>query len=332
MTLAGSTSVPFATEMTGLSAPRDPYRTGNLPVTDGHVLYWEESGNPEGVPLLFLHGGPGGGASPFFRRLFDPDIFRLVMFDQRGAGRSTPAGSLEANTTSHLVDDVERLRSHLGIGRWALCGSSWGAVPAIEYAKRHPEQVAWIALYSSFLARRADIDWFMTGAKALVPGPWNAFAAHVLPEERGELLQAYRRRLGSDRPGIVTAAALSWARYEALLSQYPRVTDGVVRINPAEARNVARISAHYFANDCFLGSDGILAAIERIAAIPGAIVHGAQDAVCPAAGAEALARSWPAAELEIVPDEGHAPQVALWSVLTSALLRLASGVQPGSRP
>lgn len=296
----------------------EPFATRILDVGDGHRLYVEECGNPEGLPVVVLHGGPGGGCSPAMRRYFDPRLFRAVLFDQRGCGRSRPHASVEANTTWHLVEDIERIRETLGIERWgAVFGGSWGATLALLYAQAHPERVRALVLRGVFLMTRPELDWFYGGgAGAFWPDLWERFQAPIPPEERGDLIGAYHRRLfGGDLREEVRCAR-AWAGWENALASIdsegaPGALGGAAPGSfdaPADyARAFARIENHYFRHDGFLRPDqAILANMDRIAHIPGTIVQGRYDMICPPASAHALARAWPNARLEMVPRAGHA--------------------------
>ncbi len=284
----------------------EPRRGGFLDVGDGHRLYWEESGNPKGVPVVFLHGGPGAGASPVHRQFFDPGHYRIVVFDQRGAGRSTPLGSLEANTTLHLVADMERLREHLGIERWAVFGGSWGSTLALAYAEHHPERVLALVLRGIFLGRPAELDWFLHGMRNLFPEPWREFAQFIPEAERGDLLAAYHRRLVDPDPAVHLPAARRWSVYEGscstLLPNPALVADFA---SDRVALGLARIEAHYFVNRLFLPEGFLLANVGRIRHIPAVIVQGRYDAVCPPLTADDLHRAWPEAEYHVVADAGH---------------------------
>lgn len=284
----------------------DARRGGHLDVGDGHRLYWEESGNPAGVPVVFLHGGPGAGASPVHRQFFDPAHYRIVVFDQRGAGRSTPLGSLEANTTGHLVADIERLREHLGVERWVVFGGSWGSTLALAYAEHHPARCLALVLRGIFLGRPVEVDWFLHGIRHFFPEAWRDFAHYIPEAERGDLLGAYHRRLVDPDPAVHLPAARRWSVYEgscSTLAPNPALvadfaTDRV-------ALGLARIEAHYFVNRLFLPEDSLLAGVGRIRHIPGIIVQGRYDAVCPPATADDLHRAWPEAEYHVVADAGH---------------------------
>jgi proline iminopeptidase len=290
-----------------LYPPLDPYDRQMLDVGDGHALYVEQCGNPAGVPVVVLHGGPGGGCSPSMRRYFDPEIYRIVLFDQRGCGRSRPHASVEANTTWHLVADIERIRTTLGIRRWLVFGGSWGATLALVYAQTHPGAVAFLALRGVFLMTAPELRWFYGGgAAAFWPAEWAAFTG-LLPEaERGDVIAAYHRRLfGPDMAEQVrfSRAWLAWENALAALEQEHYPGD-----SPAEyARAFARLENHYFTHAGFLGEGtGILERMQRIAAIPGVVVQGRYDMICPPASAHALVSRWPAGELRMIPTAGHA--------------------------
>jgi proline iminopeptidase len=286
----------------------EPYATGRLPVSPLHTLWYEESGNPEGVPVVFLHGGPGGGTGPNMRRFFDPAHYRIVLFDQRGCGRSTPRAELAANTTWDLVDDIERLRVHLGIERWFVFGGSWGSTLALAYAERHPERVHGLVLRGIFLLRRFELEWFyQSGASLVFPDLWEDFLAPIPEVERGDLISAYHRRLTGEDPAARLAAARAWARWEARTSFLRGNADYVASFDDdAHALEFARIESHYFVNGGFLETeDQLLRDAHRLAGIPGVIVHGRYDLVCPLRSAWDLKRAWPAADLRIVPDAGH---------------------------
>jgi proline iminopeptidase len=270
-------------------------------------VYWEESGARDGIPVVFLHGGPGSGTSPTQRRFFDPRAYRIILFDQRGAGRSRPRADVEANTTAHLIADMERLREHLAIDDWLVFGGSWGATLALAYGQAHPERCLGFVLRGVFLGRETEVDWFMSGIRSFYPEIWRAFAEFIPMEERQNLLAAYHRRLVHADPDIHHPAARSWARYEAACSALlpePVLTWPVE--DSAYALSLARLEAHYFVNGMFLPRGGLLAGMDRIRHLPATIVQGRYDMICPPATAEALARVWPTAELVVVPDAGHA--------------------------
>ena len=283
-----------------------PYETGTLAVGDGHDLYWEQVGNPTGAAALFLHGGPGAGAGPVHRRFFDPNHWRVVIYDQRGAGRSRPGGGLGANTTPHLVADIEALRRHLGISRWLLFGGSWGSTLALAYAQAYPDRVAACVLRGIFLGRQVEIDWFLNGIATIFPEAHAVFAGFLPEAERGDLLGGYLRRLTDPDPAIHQPAARAWSNYEGGCSTLMPAHDGAVSAaHDRAALALARLEAHYFAHGLFLPPGGLLAGMDRLADIPAEIVQGRYDMICPATSAHALAAAWPAANLTIIPDAGH---------------------------
>jgi proline iminopeptidase len=283
-----------------------PFETGYLPLTDGHVMYWEQVGNPRGRPVLFLHGGPGAGAGAVHRRFFDPAHWRIVIFDQRGAGRSRPLGSLEANTTANLVADIELLRGYLDIDRWVLFGGSWGSTLALAYAQHWTERVIGLVLRGVFLGRRSEVDWFLHGLRAVFPDAHANFVGFLPPEERQDVLGAYLKRLTDPDPVTHMAAARAWSVYEGSCSTLLPSPDTVTSFaQDRTALGLARIEAFYFANNLFLPQGGLLAHMPKIGHLPGEIVQGRYDMVCPPVTAFELAANWPAARLTIVPDAGH---------------------------
>jgi proline iminopeptidase len=286
----------------------EPYRTGMLRVSDLHELYFEESGNPEGKPVVFVHGGPGGGTEPRQRRFFDPAAYRIVLFDQRGCGKSTPHAELRDNTTWDLVSDMERLREHLGIRRWQVFGGSWGSTLALAYAEQHPAQVTELVLRGIFLLRKQEIDWFyQRGADAMFPDAWEHYLAPIPHEERNDLLRAYHRRLTSDDATVRQAAARAWSVWEGRTSCLYENPDLVAKsATDVFALAFARIECHYFANGGFFEKDtALLDGVQKIRHIPTVIVQGRYDVVCPMESAWALHRAFPEADLRIVPDAGH---------------------------
>jgi proline iminopeptidase len=286
-----------------------PYRRGRLRVSKLHDLYYEECGNPRGKPVVFVHGGPGAGATEKSRCFFDPRHYRIVVFDQRGCGRSRPHASLEENTTWHLVADMEQLRERLEINRWQVFGGSWGSTLALAYAEAHPERVSELVLRGIFLLRRWEIDWFyQAGASRLFADRWRHYVAPIPLEERGDLLQAYYRRLTGSDTKVARRAARAWSVWEAATS-YLRVNDENIKSWSADkfALAIARIECHYFVNKGFFYTeDQLLRDAERLRHIPGVIVQGRYDVVCPMASAWDLHEAWPQAHLIIVPDAGHA--------------------------
>ena len=284
----------------------DPYATGRLAVDPRHTLFWETCGNSRGVPLVFLHGGPGGGCLPHHRRYFDPAFWRITLFDQRGAGRSTPSAELIDNTTQQLVADLEELRRHLGIGQWLLFGGSWGSTLALAYAEAHPERCLGLVLRGIFLARQTELDWFMHGMGTVFPEAWRAFAEFLPTDEREDLLGSYHRRLTDPDPAVHLPAAKAWDRYEGACSTLLPPADPLPKFDSdASALAIARIEAHYFVHRAFLGDGELLRNLDRIRHLPCTIVQGRYDIICPPVTADALARAWPEAEYIVVPDAGH---------------------------
>jgi len=300
-----------------------PYETGFLPLSAGHVMYWEQVGNPRGQPVLFLHGGPGAGAGAVHRRFFDPHHWRVIIFDQRGAGRSRPLGELRENTTPHLVRDIEVLRQFLGIENWLLFGGSWGSTLALAYAQEHPARVLGCVLRGVFLGRRDEVAWFLDGLRRVFPDAWAAFSEHLPPEERGDLLGAYLRRLCDPDPAVHLPAARAWSQYEGSCSTLLPSPETVASFaQDRTALGLARIEAHYFAHDLFLPPEGLLGRMDRLAGIDAEIVQGRYDMVCPATSAFELAAAWPAARLTVIPDAGHsALEPGLRTALVSAVER-----------
>ena len=304
-----------------------PFQTGYLPLTGGHLMYWEQVGHPQGRPVLFLHGGPGAGAGAVHRRFFDPDFWRIVIFDQRGAGRSRPLGSLEHNSTPDLVGDIETLRRHLGIDRWLLFGGSWGSTLALAYAQGFPERVAGMVLRGVFLGRPAEVDWFLHGLRAVFPDAHANFVGFLPENERHDILGAYLRRLTDPDPSVHLAAARAWSIYEGSCSTLLPSPETVVSFaQDRSALGLARIEAYYFANELFLPPAGLLAHMDKIARVPGEIVQGRYDMVCPAVSAFDLAAAWPSARMTIVPDAGHsALDPGVRRALVSAVERFRHG-------
>ena len=294
--------------MTSLYPPVEPSRHGWLAVGDGHELYWEESGNPDGKPCVFVHGGPGGGSSPEARQFFDPERYRIVVFDQRGCGQSRPHASLESNTTWDLVADMERLRETLGIDRWLVFGGSWGSTLALAYAQTHPEVVSELVLRGIFLLRPQEIHWFYQhGASELYPDTWQSYLAPIPEDERDNLLEAFHRRLTSDDEAVRLAAARAWSVWEASASFLVQNRDFMEKLDaPDAALAMARIECHYFMNGGFFHSPNqLLENIDRIRHIPCVIVQGRYDVVCPPVTAWDLHRAWPEAEFQLVQEAGH---------------------------
>ena len=286
----------------------EPFKTGRLKVSSVHELYYEECGNPNGKPAVFLHGGPGGGLSSDYRRYFDPETYHVVLFDQRGSGKSTPHASLEENTTWDLVADIERLREQLGIDRWQVFGGSWGSTLALAYAETHPERVTELVLRGIFLCRPKEIKWFyQEGASAIFPDVWEQYL-NVIPEaERDDMVSAYYRRLTSNDESVRLEAARAWSVWEGSTSKLFFDSNSIERFAESEfALAFARIECHYFMNNSFFATDNYLVEnVDKIRQIPGIIVQGRYDVVCPMTSAWELHRAWPEAELRIIQDAGH---------------------------
>jgi proline iminopeptidase len=289
-----------------LFPPIEPYRTGYLALDARHRMYWEEAGNPQGPPILFLHGGPGAGATPAHRRFFDPAFWRIVIFDQRGGGRSTPLGAIEDNSPEDLVHDIERLRRELGIARWVVFGGSWGSTLALLYAEAHPERVRGLILRGIFLCRAAEIDWFLYGMRTVFPEAWRAFAAFLPEAERGDLLASYYRRLIDPDARVHLPAARAWSIYEGACSTLLPNPETVAAFGEDRlALGLARIEAHYFTRHLIPPEADLVARSSRIRHLPAVIVQGRYDMVCPIRSADELARAWPEAAYVIVRDAGH---------------------------
>jgi proline iminopeptidase len=285
----------------------EPYRTGMLPVDELHTLYWEECGNPDGQPVLFLHGGPGAGLSPRHRRFFDPAYYRIVLFDQRGAGKSTPLGEYRNNTTPLLIADIERLRDMLDIDQWLVFGGSWGSTLALAYGQAHPERCAGFVLRGIFLCTKPEIDWFLNGIRWFFPEEHARFVQPIPAAERGDLLQAYRQRLFCGDPAIYKAAARNWSRYEgSCLSLWPCPEAADEFGSDAVGLGIGRLEAHYFLNGGFLSEDQLIRNVGRIRHLPAVIVQGRYDVVCPPLSAYRLHDAWPEARMRVVTDAGHA--------------------------
>ncbi|WP_068814806.1 prolyl aminopeptidase [Phormidesmis priestleyi] len=294
--------------MRDLYPPLEPYDTGTLQVSDLHTIYFEQSGNPQGKPVIFLHGGPGGGSLPVFRQYFDPAKWRIVIFDQRGCGRSTPHAELRENTTWHLVSDIETLRSHLKISQWVVSGGSWGSTLSLAYSQTHPDRCLGLILRGIFLLRRKEILWFyQEGASYLFPDAWEDYLQPIPLDERADLLSAFYRRLTSDDAQIRQEAARAWSVWEGTTSRLIPDPKSQSRFADAEfADAFARIECHYFINRGFLEPDDqLLQNCDRIRHLPTVIVQGRYDVVCPMTSAWDLHKALPDAELVVVPDAGH---------------------------
>ncbi|WP_119677511.1 prolyl aminopeptidase [Indioceanicola profundi] len=309
-----------------LFPPIDPFASGRLKVSDLHTIYWEQCGNPNGVPVVFLHGGPGAGASPTHRRFFDPHHYRIVILDQRGAGRSTPLGEVRENDVGALVGDLETLRETLGIRRWMVFGGSWGSTLALAYAQAHPDRVLALVLRGIFLMRRQEIDWFLYDMRQIFPEAWGQFVSHIPEAERGDLLGAYWTRLTSPDPTVRMSAARVWSVYEGACSTLlpsPELISASGEDN--HALGLARIEAHFFRNNLLSPESRLLDDVHKIRHIPAVIVQGRYDVVCPIRTADELHRAWPEADYIVVPDAGHsAMEPGIRSALVQATERFKS--------
>ena len=286
----------------------EPYDQGMLRVSPVHTLYYEQSGNAQGLPVVFLHGGPSGGTVPDYRRFFDPAAYRIVLFDQRGAGQSTPHANLEENTTWHLVADIEKIREHLGIEKWMVFGGSWGSTLALAYAQTHPERTRALVLRGIFLCRPKEIQWFyQEGASAIYPDAWEHYIKVIPEAERTDMLGAFHRRLTSEDESVRLEAARAWSVWEGSTSKLYPDEDFIAHFgDPQFALAFARIECHYFMNNAFFETDNYLIEnVGKIRHIPAVIVQGRYDVVCPLMSAWELSRAWPEAELKIIPDAGH---------------------------
>jgi proline iminopeptidase len=290
-----------------LYPPIEPFESGMLDVGDGHSLYWERCGTRGAKPVVFLHGGPGAGCGPAHRRQFDPAKYDVLLFDQRGCGRSTPHASLEANTTWHLVEDIERLRALMGVEKWMVFGGSWGSTLSLAYAQTHPERVTEMVLRGIFLFDEYEIDWlYHDGASSLYPDGWEEFVSIIPEEERGDLVEAYRKRLTSGDKDVQLEAAKAWSKWEGVtvtLLPSPEVIESFSA--PDKAIAIARIENHYMINKGWLEEGQLLRGAEKLRGIPAVIVQGRHDCCTPPRAAWGLHKAWPEAELQIVPDGGH---------------------------
>jgi proline iminopeptidase len=307
-----------------------PDQTHRLKVDDLHELYIEECGSPDGVPVLFVHGGPGAGCEEYHRRFFDPNVYRIILFDQRGSGRSIPHASLENNTTQDLVADMEKIREFLKVDRWVLFGGSWGSTLSLVYAETHPERVAGLILRGIFLCRRKEIQWFyQDGTSRMFPDFWEDFIHPIPEEERGDLVRAHYRRLTGDDEVARMASAKAWSLWEGRTANLVPKHEVVEFFgSPHTALSLARIEAHYFVNDCFLEPNQIIRDADKLADIPGYIVHGRYDVICPLENAFELSQAWPLAQLEIVPKSGHsASEPGTVDALVQATIGMVSRIR-----
>jgi proline iminopeptidase len=305
----------------------EPFDTGRLKVSAVHELYYEQCGNPRGKPVVFLHGGPGAGLVPDYRRFFDPDAYRVILFDQRGSGQSVPHASLDDNTTWHLVQDIEQLREHFGVDQWLVFGGSWGSTLALAYAETHPERVSGLVLRGIFLGRQSEARWFYEdsqGASAIFPDNWEDFLGVIPEAERGDMIGAYYRRLTSADELTRQEAARAWSIWESSALRLLPDQELIDEFSePEKAVALARIECHYFMNNCFFETDNyLLDHVDRIRHIPAVIVHGRYDIICPLMSAWELHRAWPEATLNIIPDAGHATSEP---GITDALVRATDG-------
>ena len=294
--------------MKSLFPPIQPYRTSRLKVSRLHTIHVEECGNPKGKPIVFLHGGPGGGIDPLYRRYFDPRKWRVVLLDQRGCGKSTPHAELRENTTWDLVADIEKVREHAGIDRWVVFGGSWGSTLSLAYSETHPERVKGLVLRGIFLLRRKELEWFyQEGASNLFPDAWESYLKPIPPRERGDMMKAYYKRLTSRSRKTRIEAARAWSIWEASTSKLHADPAVIKKFQKSRfAESFARIEAHYFVNRGFLRKETqLLDNVRRIRRIPGVIVQGRYDVVCPMVSARDLHAAWPESKLIVVPDAGH---------------------------
>lgn len=307
-----------------LFPPVEPYSTGYLAVGEPHQIYWEQSGNPDGIPIVVFHGGPGAGCSPILRQFFDPEHYRIILFDQRGCGKSTPHGSLQDNTTADLLSDIEKLRDHLSVDRWHIFGGSWGSTLALSYAARHADKCQSMILRGIFLMRPSEIDWFIHGMQTVFPEAWEQFIAILPEDEQGDILTSYYKRLTSDDPKIAMEAAIDWATYEsacaALIPNYQIITTDEQKLG---ALAISKIEAHYFVNEDFTGDNDLLGKIDAFRHVPTQIIQGRYDIICPIKNAYELHQLWPEADYMVVPDGGHsAMDPAVRSALVEATERI----------
>ena len=297
----------------------EPYRTGTLAVDNLHTLYWEECGNPDGQPVLFLHGGPGGGTTPGHRRFFDPAHYRIVLFDQRGAGKSTPLGEYRQNTTQLLIDDIEKIRVLLGIDQWLVFGGSWGSTLALAYGEAHPKVCLGFILRGIFLCTKAEVDWFVNGMRNFFPEVHQRFADAIPVAERSDLLQAYVKRLFCDDPAIYVEAARQWSRYEGSCLFLTPQAEAISSFESDEVSlGIGRLEAHYMLHGAFMEDDALIKNIGAIAHLPAVIVQGRYDVICPPVSAYRLHEAWPTAAFHVIGDAGHA---AMEPGIASALVR-----------
>ena len=295
-----------------------PYRTEMLNVSEKHQIYFEECGNPQGYPVVFLHGGPGSGCNPTQRRFFDPHFYRIILLDQRGCGRSTPQGSIEDNGTDRLVEDIEALKQHLNIKEWLVFGGSWGSTLALAYALAHPKSVTGLILRGIFLSRPSELNWFLGGIKSLFPEPWQKLLSYLPNNEHDDVLQAYAKRVFSRDIKLAQEAAIHWNAYESsIMTLLPREENNNT-INPEIELARAKVQIHYIQHQCFVGNRDLLNEVKSLSNIPTTIIQGRYDMVCPPITAWELHQAMPHAHLEMIPDAGHS---AMEAGITSALVK-----------
>ena len=306
-----------------LYPPLEPSSVARLAVGDGHVLHVETCGAPQGVPVLFLHGGPGSSINPTHRRFFDPAFYRIVLFDQRGCGRSIPAGGIAHNTTRHLVDDIERLRASLGIERWVLFGGSWGSTLALAYAQQHPQRVRAAVLRGVFLASREEVAWFVCGLRAFMPEAWKRLSVDddAAPED---LIARYHAAVTADDGALARKAAADWSEYETAVMAVGEATGRAASPAPDSLLARVRVQLHYLINDCFLEPGALIGGMARLQDIPAILVQGRRDLVCPPAAAYTLHRAWTPSSLRMVEEAGHS---ALHPAMVDALVRATREVK-----
>lgn len=308
-----------------LFPPITPYSSGYMPVDEPHEIYWEQSGNPDGFPVLFIHGGPGAGCSPIHRQFFDPNYYRIILFDQRGAGRSTPHACLENNTTDALVGDIEQLREHLNIDKWHIFGGSWGSTLALAYASEHANRCLSMVLRGIFLMEKDGIDWLLYENKNIFPEAWEQFVSIIPENERGDLLTAYHKRLTSEDKAIRLEAAMSWSLYESacasLIPNYEIITTDEQRDH---AIAISVIECHYFVTQLYKPEEGLTTKVDRFRHIPTTIIQGRYDCICPLISAHRLHNAWPEADYIVVPDGGHS---ALDPAIRSRLVEATENVK-----
>jgi proline iminopeptidase len=317
--------------LTWLYPEVEPHSSGRLDVSPLHSLYWEESGNPHGKPVVFLHGGPGANTEPRHRRFFDPRAYRIILFDQRGCGQSTPRGEVRDNTTAELINDLELIRVNRGIERWQVFGGSWGSTLALSYALAYPHRVTELVLRGLFLATSEELAWANEGGVApLVPWSFQRYRDFLPPEERGQLLHHYTRRVLHPDAAISLPAAREWTRFEESLAGFPALEEPPEPITDEALISIARLEAHYFANGCFLERP-ILPRIDRLRHIPAVLVHGRYDLVCPIQSAWKLAHAWPELDFVMIPEGGHLPTGPLSRALVAATDRFKPRVDESVR-